>query len=70
MNPCLVAIVDELRSAGVPYEIRQGRKHLRVRFGQRFERFRIISRMPSDWRAAKNERAAVRRVLREMGWAR
>lgn len=70
MNPCLVAIVDELRARGVPYSIEQGRKHLRVRFGRRFERFRIISRTPSDRRAPLNERAAVRRALAEMGWAR
>ncbi len=70
MNPCLVAIVDELRARNVPYRVEQGGKHLRVRFGQGFERFRIVSRSPSDWRAARNERAAVRRALNEMGWAR
>ena len=66
MNPCLAAAVEELRSAGVPYSIDMSRKHIRVRFGRNLERFRMISRTPSDWRAAKNERAGVRRALAEL----
>ena len=66
MNDCLIAVVEELRAAGVPYNVDMSRKHIRVRFGRNFEKVRIVSRTPSDWRAAKNERAGVRRALVEM----
>jgi hypothetical protein len=70
VSPALEAVVNELKARGVPYRVEHGGKHLRVRFGQRFERFRIVSNTPSDWRAPLNERSAVRRALNEMGWTR
>jgi hypothetical protein len=66
-NHNLLAVTGTLDDAGVPYSIVYG-KHLRVQSiaaGQK--RMVVAARSGSDWRADKNNRALVRRLLRQDG---
>src|SRR5215469_14318558 len=68
-NPELDAITVELTNNGVRYSIEEDGKHLKIRWWHK-GRPRIIgcARTASDWRAAANNRALVRRLLREDGY--
>jgi hypothetical protein len=65
-NVCIDAVTAELRAVGVTYEIAHGGKHPQVHFSiNGMRRFYVVPRTPSDWRAAQNARAGVRRLLRK-----
>lgn len=68
-NPCLEVVTAELESAGVPFHVEQGGKHLRIQYGPNHEHLHVISATPSDWRAPLNERSQIRKELREKGLA-
>ena len=69
-NPCLEAALRELEAAGVRgVEHANGGKHPQLRWRVNGGALRIYT-MPataSDWRAPRNVRAEVRRLLREDG---
>lgn len=67
-NDCLDAVISELDAAGVRYETDVKPKHVHIRFGKDLERMHVVAKTPSDWRAHKNERASIRRDLRELGY--
>ena len=67
-NDCLEAITSELDAAGVPYQIDMQARHVHIRYGKRREHLHVVAKTPSDWRAHKNERAAIRRDLRDLGY--
>jgi superfamily I DNA/RNA helicase len=67
-NDQLAAVLAELDAHGIPYEVRSGGKHVHVRWEVRaHKRTTIVSVSGSDWRAAKNARAFIRRQLRQAG---
>jgi hypothetical protein len=67
-NEELAAVLRELKARGIEYEVRYGGKHCRVLWEVRtHKRMTIVGVSASDWRAAKNARAFVRRQLREEG---
>lgn len=66
-NPSLLAVTGPLKDAGVPYTIIHG-KHLKVQWLASGERRCVIaSRTASDYRADRNNRALVLRILRQDG---
>lgn len=67
-NDCLDAITSELEAAGVPYDVSAQARHVHVRYGEKGEHLHVVAKTPSDWRAHKNERAAIRRDLRNHGY--
>lgn len=67
MNDSLEAVTAELRQAGVPFRVDRGRKHPQVRFGAELDRVYVVAGSASDWRASRNARADIRRMLKEMG---
>jgi len=67
-NPCLDAVIDELRQAGVPHRIEPGGRHVHIRRGKNFGRLHIVAATPSDWRAPLNERSQIRRELASAGF--
>ncbi len=67
-NPCLEVVTTELDNAGVQYRVEMGGKHIRVQYGLAYEHLHVVSATPSDWRAPLNERASIRRALREQGF--
>jgi Rha family phage regulatory protein len=68
-NPCLDAVIQELDKAEVPYRVDHGGKHLRVMFGHEYDHLHVVSATPSDRRAYLNERAQIRRSLRDLGYS-
>jgi hypothetical protein len=68
-NDVLEAITRELEAAGVSHEVREGGKHLLVRWTARhLTRTLTVQRGGSgEWRASLNARADVRRMLRRDG---
>lgn len=63
----LDAVLDELGAAGVPARVEGGR-HWKVKFEVDGEPYLVVvARTTSDHRAALNERARVRRILRRHG---
>lgn len=67
-NPCLEAVTSELAKFGIPFKTEVGGKHTHVRYGQDYANLRVIASTPSDRRAPLNERAAIRRELRALGY--
>lgn len=67
-NECLEAVKTELDAAGVNYQIYTTSKHVHVRFGKSLEHLHVVASTPSDRRAHKNERASIRRDLRDFGY--
>jgi hypothetical protein len=64
-NDKLAAVTDQLEAAGVDYEIKRGR-HIKVRFSVGgVARTCLVAATGSDWRGALNNRARVRRMLRQ-----
>jgi hypothetical protein len=70
-NPCLEAVLTELRAAGVgDYQVlHRGRRHLQVRWSansttRAVDRVVTVSRTPSGPRASWAARGDVRRLLR------
>jgi hypothetical protein len=70
-NSCLQAALDELDAAGIRDVARShGGKHLQLRWrvnGHGVVRMYSLPVTPSDYRAAANCRADIRRMLREDG---
>jgi hypothetical protein len=67
-NICIEVATAELRACGLAYKIARGGKHPRVLWSSNgVQRFFVVSASASDWRAAKNARAGIRRLLREEG---
>jgi hypothetical protein len=68
-NDCLAVALQELSLAGVrDVERAYGGKHLQLRWkANGGERMYSMPVTPSDFRAASNARAAIRRMLREDG---
>ena len=67
-NECLEAVTTELDAAGVPYQVDTTSKHVHIRFGKSREHLHVVAKTASDWRAHKNERALIRRELRDLGY--
>ena len=65
-NPCLAEVLRALDSAGVAPIVWRGGKHVRVRWRNRQGEWRsyTVPLSPSDWRAVRNTRADLRRILR------
>ena len=64
-NMCLGAVTTELREAGIDYQVERGR-HLRVRFELNGRSIACtVAVSSSDWRAHRNARSNVRRLLRQ-----
>jgi hypothetical protein len=64
-NEVYTAVVRELDAAGIRHKRSTLGKHETVEFeiaGRR--QFIVMGRSPSDWRAARNARSHVRRVLK------
>jgi hypothetical protein len=70
-NSCLQAALDELDDAGIrDVERSYGGKHQQLRWrvnGHGMQRMYALPNTPSDYRAAANCRADIRRMLREDG---
>jgi hypothetical protein len=70
-NECLAAALRELDAAGVrDIEQVNGGKHLQLRWrvnGHAALRMYSLPVTPSDWRAPRNTRAEIRRILRADG---
>jgi hypothetical protein len=67
-NICIDAVTAEMRAAGITYEITHGGKHMQVQWSTNGKRrLYVVPRTPSDWRAAQNARAGIRRLLRKEG---
>ena len=68
-NPCLDAAIKELMMAGVTeYRVVNGGKHLQLKWETKNgKRTYNMAQTPSDWRAAKNVRGEIRRLLRYDG---
>lgn len=64
-NDSVKAALEEL--GPVPYRLEQGRKSLKLRFGDQLQHLVVLGITPSDRRAALNARAEVRRQLRREG---
>lgn len=63
---CLDAVTTELRAAGVDYQVEHGGKHPQVRFALNGRSMMCtVPFSASDWRAHRNARAGVRRLLRQ-----
>jgi hypothetical protein len=60
-------IISELRAAGIePSEVRQAKKHFKIYFVLNGKsRHVVCANTPSDWRAARNNRSMVRRIIRQ-----
>ncbi|MBW3096831.1 Rha family transcriptional regulator [Pseudohoeflea coraliihabitans] len=67
-NDCLDAATTELDALGVPYDIDWTSKHVHIRYGENREHLHVVAKTPSDCRAHKNERAAIRRDLKRQGY--
>jgi len=67
-NESLDAATEELERCGVPYEVQPTRKHVHIRYGANLEHLHVVASSASDWRAPLNERALMRRHLREKGY--
>lgn len=64
-NLCLQVVTDELRLAGVDYQVEHGGKHLRVLFELNGRAMLCtVSATTANWNAHYNARADVRRMLR------
>jgi len=69
-NPCLEIAREELEAAGVRnIEYVHSGKHPQLRWRVNGGALRVytIPATPSDWRAARNTRAGIRRILRADG---
>lgn len=67
-NDCIEAAVDELRSVGIEPNVRHGGKHITITWkAGATDRTVHTSATPSDFRAEKNMRHQVRRMLRDDG---
>ena len=65
-NVCLQAVTDELRLAGVYFQVERGGKHLLVRFALNGRPVMCtVSVSTANWDAHRNARANVRRLLRQ-----
>lgn len=65
MSDTLEATKRELDEAGIPYTVKLGKRHYKVRFTVRGRRCCVVcSRTSSDHRAALNARLTVRREIR------
>jgi hypothetical protein len=64
-NRCVDAVTDELRQAGIDFQIERN-KHVKIRFtlNGRNEMC-VVALSASDWRAHKQARSYIRRVLRQ-----
>lgn len=67
-NDCLDAVREELDSASVPHRVDMNARHVHIHYGQSHEHLHVVAKTASDWRAAKNERALIRRELRRLGY--
>jgi hypothetical protein len=67
-NEVLDAVTSELEAVGLDYSVNQTGKHLKVGFkvGETAKNA-IVPKTSSDWRAAKNARALVRKTLKNLG---
>jgi hypothetical protein len=68
-NPCLLIALRELEAAGIrDVAIAHGSRHPQLRWATgRGRRVFTVAGSPSDWRAPRNTRADIRRVLRADG---
>ena len=67
-NKILQSAVNELKSAGIEPEIVKGGKHIRVKWEHNgHSRHMTVPVSSSDYRAAKNNIAGIRRILRADG---
>jgi hypothetical protein len=65
-NRCLQAVTDELREAGVLFQVERGGKHWKVRFLHRGQhRMLTVSQSPSHQGSWLRARADARRILRQ-----
>lgn len=65
MSDTLEATKRELDEAGIPYKVKLGKRHYKVRFRVRGKDCCVVcSRTSSDHRAALNARLTVRREIR------
>lgn len=64
-NEVLSAVIAELQSAHLDYNIEQTRKHIKIRYGPLLASSYVVSSTPSDGRARLNARADIRRAIRE-----
>lgn len=67
-NECLEAVTTELEAVGIPYQVDTTSKHVHVRYGKNREHLHVVAKTASDWRAHRNERATIRRDLRDLGY--
>ena len=66
-NLCLQAVTDELRQAGIDFQIEHGSKHLLVRFAVHGRPMMCtVSVSTSNWNAHLNARGNVHRLLRQV----
>lgn len=67
-NEVLEAVTNELHAVNADYLVNHAGKHLHVRFKINGEsKCQVIPKTASDWRAAKNARALMRRTLADLG---
>jgi len=65
-NLCLQVVTDELRQAGVDYQVEHGGKHLRVSFVLNGRAMLCtVSVSTAYWDAHRNARAGIRRIPRQ-----
>lgn len=64
----LEAATNELKAAGVAYMVQDTKNHVHIHFGPNLQHLHVVAKSASDWRAAKNERASIRRQLKELGY--
>jgi Rha family phage regulatory protein len=67
-NDCLDAIKEELDAKDIPYRVDMTSKHVHIHYGKSYEHMHVVAKTASDWRAARNERALIRRDLRKLGY--
>ena len=69
-NPIAKRAIAELRSLGIDPEVWYGGKHIRIAWIYKGKKRNFTCPLsPGDYRSAKNNRAQLRRILREDGIA-
>jgi hypothetical protein len=67
-NPALAAALAEFERHGIAVSVKQGRRHLILRWSIGGRPYSLgISTTPSDWRAPVEARCQVRRMFRQAG---
>jgi hypothetical protein len=67
-NEALEMVLAELHQAGLGYSVDPTRTHIHVKFKVgTVEKTQVLPKTASDWRAAKNARALLRRTLKDLG---